>query len=133
MKVERTHFEKLDVYKLAEKLSDEIWTVVTGWGYFSRDTVGRQLLRAAYSIGANIAEGTGRGSFVDNRRFIRNARGSLNETRHWLRRAHRRGLLGEDAVARIRPTIDELSLKLSAYHRSMGELAAKDRETKDRS
>ncbi len=132
MKAERTHFEKLDVYKLAEKLSDEIWTVVTAWGYFSRDTVGRQLVRAADSIGANIAEGAGRGSFTDNRRFIRNARGSLNETRRWLRRAHQRSLLRQDAVAKIRPTVDELSLKLSAYHRSMGELAAKDRETKER-
>jgi four helix bundle protein len=129
MKAERTHFEKLQVYKLAERLCDEIWTVAKGWDYFSRDTVGRQLVRAADSIGANIAEGTGRGSFLDNRRFIRNARGSLYETRHWLRRAHQRGLLGRDVVAKIRPTIDELSLKLSAYLRSMSELAAKRLET----
>jgi four helix bundle protein len=131
MRAQRTHFEKLDVYKLAERLCDEIWTVAKGWDYFSRDTVGRQLVRAADSIGANIAEGTGRGSFIDNRRFIRNARGSLYETRHWLRRAHQRGLLEQEAVVRIRPTIDELSLKLSAYLRSMSELAAKGRETKD--
>src|SRR5215469_17361946 len=101
MKAERKHFEKLQVYKLAERLCDEIWTVAKGWDYFSRDTVGRQLVRAADSIGANIAEGTGRGSYVDNRRFARNARGSLNETRHWLRRAHKRGLLTDGAVQRI--------------------------------
>ena len=130
MKAERTYFEKLDVYKLAEKLSDEIWEVVKGWDYFCRDTLGRQLVRAADSIGANIAEGTGRGSFIDNRRFIRNARGSLNETRHWLRRAHQRDLLEREAVARVRPTIDELSLRLSAYHRSMNELAARDDDNK---
>jgi len=122
MKAERTHFEKLNVYKLAETLCDEIWTVAKGWDYFSRDTVGRQLVRAADSIGANIAEGTGRGSYVDNRRFARNARGSLNETRHWLRRAHQRGLLTDGAVQRIRPVIDELSLKLSAYLRSISQL-----------
>jgi 23S rRNA-intervening sequence protein len=56
MKAERTYFEKLDVYKLAETLSNEIWTVTKGWDYFSRDTVGRQLVRAADSVGANIAE-----------------------------------------------------------------------------
>jgi len=131
MKAEHTYFEKLDVYKLAERLSDEIWTVAKGWDYFSRDTVGRHLVRAADSIGANIAEGTGRGSFIDNRRFIRNARGSLYETRHWLRRAHQRSLLERDAVAKIRPTIDELSLKLSGYLRSMSELAAKGRGSKN--
>jgi four helix bundle protein len=131
MKAERTHFEKLDVYRLAETLCDEIWKVAKGWDNLSRDTVGRQLIRAADSIGANIAEGTGRGSFIDNRRFIRNARGSLYETRHWLRRAHQRDLLGRDVVAKIRPTIDELSLKLSAYLRSMSELAVKSSESKN--
>jgi four helix bundle protein len=82
MKAQRTYFEKLDVYKLAEKLSDEIWAVVTGWDCFCRDTVGRQLVRAADSAGANIAEGTGRGSLIDNRRVIRNARGPLSKTKN---------------------------------------------------
>jgi len=69
----RTNFENLEVYKLAERLADEIWSVVLRWDYFARDTVGKQLVRAADSIGANIAEGTGRRSFQDNRRFVRTA------------------------------------------------------------
>ena len=88
----RTSFENLQVYKLGEKLADEIWTVVSSWELFPKMTVGRQIVRAADSIGANIAEGTGRGSFQDNRRFVKMARGSLNETKHWLRRAYCRGL-----------------------------------------
>lgn len=35
---------------------------------------------AADGIGANIAEGSGRGSMQDKRRFVRMARGSLDET-----------------------------------------------------
>jgi four helix bundle protein len=116
----RSNFENLVVYQLSEKLSDEIWAVVGGWDYFSKDTVGKQLVRSADSIGANIAEGTGRGSFQDNRRFVRNARGSLNETRHWLRRAHRRNLMSAEKTERIRPLIDELSPRLNAYLRSIG-------------
>jgi four helix bundle protein len=116
----RTGFENLQVYKLGEKLADEVWVVVTGWEQFSKMTVGKQIVRAADSIGANIAEGTGRGSFQDNRRFVRMARGSLNETQHWLRRAYRRGLLSKDDVKRIRPIIDELAPKLNAYLRSIG-------------
>jgi four helix bundle protein len=116
----RTSFEKLQVYKLGEKLADEVWVVVTGWEQFSKMTVGKQIVRAADSIGANIAEGTGRGSFQDNRRFVKMARGSLNETQHWLRRAYRRGLLSKDDVKRIRPIIDELAPKLNAYLRSIG-------------
>jgi four helix bundle protein len=81
---QRSNCERLRVYELAEKLADEIWSVVLKWEYFPRDTIGKQLVRAADSIGANIAEGVGRGSFQDNRRFVRMARGSLNETKHWL-------------------------------------------------
>ena len=74
----RTNFEGLRVYQLAEELADRIWEIVMGWNIFARDTVGKQLVKAADSIGANIAEGTGRGTFVDNRRFVRISRGSLN-------------------------------------------------------
>jgi four helix bundle protein len=126
----RTNFENLDVYKLAEKLADEIWTVVISWDHFSKLTVGRQITRAADSIGANIAEGTGRGSFQDNRRFVRTARGSLNETRHRLRRAHRRHLLTTEMVKRIKPIIDELAPRLNAYIRSIGRSLDKDSANK---
>ena len=121
--VARTSFENLQVYKLGEKLADEVWTVVTGWEQFAKTTVGRQMVRAADSVGANIAEGTGRGSFQDNRRFVKMARGSLNETKHWLRRAYRRGLLSTEDVKRIRPIIDELAPKLNAYLQSIGSIS----------
>lgn len=67
----KSAFENLKVYQLSEVLADEIWDVVMGWDRFARDTVGGQIVRAADSIGANIAEGSGPGSFQDNRRFIR--------------------------------------------------------------
>jgi four helix bundle protein len=83
----RTNFENLRVYKLSEELADAIWDIVMKWDAFAKDTVGRQIVRSADSVGANIAEGTGRHSFQDNRRFVKIARGSLNETQHFLRRA----------------------------------------------
>ena len=47
--MERTNFEKLDVYKLSEALADDIWNVVAKWEYFAKDTVGKQIVRAADS------------------------------------------------------------------------------------
>jgi four helix bundle protein len=117
--VEKTNFEKLRVYKLAESLADGIWSVVLTWDFLARDTVGKQIIRAADSIGANIAEGTGKGTFQDNRRFIRMARGSLYETQHWLRRSYKRGLLSKEQVERLKPIIDELTPELNAYFRSI--------------
>jgi len=110
----KTNFEKLRVYQLSERLADEIWSIVLQWNLFARDTVGKQLVKAADSIGANIAEGTGRGTFVDNRRFVRIARGSLNETQHWLRRAYKRKLLSEKEIQTVKPIIVELAPTLNA-------------------
>ncbi len=120
--MERTNFEKLQVYKLSEKLSDHIWRIVIKWDFLAKDTVGRQLIRAADSIGANIAEGSGRGTDPDLRRFLRIARGSLYETQHWLRRAYKRRLLTEKEVNDTLPIIQELTPKLNAYLRSIGTL-----------
>ncbi|MCM3904839.1 MAG: four helix bundle protein [Pyrinomonadaceae bacterium] len=123
--MERTNFEKLQVYKLSEKLSDDIWRIVIRWDFLAKDTVGKQLIRAADSIGANIAEGSGRGTNPDLRRFLRIARGSLYETQHWLRRSYRRKLLTEKQVNDLLPIIKELTPKLNAYLRSIGALKTK--------
>ena len=113
-------FEELRVYQQAEELADLVWDIVIAWRVLAKDTVGKQMIRSADSIGANIAEGHGRGSYQDNRRFVRIARGSLYETRHWLRRAYSRKLLTASQVSRIKPLVDNLSPMLNAYLKSIG-------------
>jgi four helix bundle protein len=81
-------FEDLQVYQLAEKLANQIWYIVKEWDYFSKDTIGKQIVRAADSVCANIVEGRGRYNDQDNRRFVKIARGSLYETISWLRLAY---------------------------------------------
>ena len=115
----KTAFERLEVYQLSERLADAIWDMASGWADFARDTVGKQLVRAADSIGANIAEGYGRGSGADNRRFVRTARGSLNETQHWLRRAFRRKLMTQAQVNLLKPLVRELGPRLNADLKSI--------------
>ena len=110
----RTQFENLRVYRVAEEIADLVWTVVSSWDYLPQSTVGRQLINSSDSIGANIAEGTGRGSFADNRRFARIARGALFEVKHWLRRAYRRQLLSDTEVKAFQQLIEDLTPKLSA-------------------
>jgi len=117
--MERTNFEKLQVYQLSEKIADNIWNIVIRWDSLAKDTVGKQIVRAADSIGANIAEGSGRGSLQDNRRFVRIARGSLYETIHWLRRSYMRKLLSQTETKKVRALVEELSPKLNAFLRSV--------------
>ncbi len=108
------------MFRLAERLADAVWATVECWENLPRDTIGKQVVRSADSIGANIAEGAGRGSFKDNQRFVKIARGSLNETRFWLRRAHARKLIGEEQIRVIRPIVEELGPRLNAYLNSIG-------------
>jgi four helix bundle protein len=118
--VGRPDFEDLEVYRLAERLANEIWQIVKGWDNFSKDTLGKQIVRAADSICANIAEGRGRYSDQDNRRFVKIARGSLYETISWLRLAYARHLLETEQISKFKPLLDELLPKLNAYLKSIG-------------
>jgi four helix bundle protein len=93
--------------------------MVMNWDIFAKDTVGKQLVRAADSICANIAEGRGRWSFKDNQRFIRIARGSLYETKSFLRLAYSRKLMNDQQIDRIQPLLEELTPKLNAYLKSL--------------
>lgn len=111
----KTKFEDLEIYQVSEKLCDEIWDVVIKWDHFPKNTVGIQLVNASDGIGSNIAEGSGKGSYADFKRYVKISRGSLFETKHWLRRAYRRKLVNEIEVQRLKPLMDELLPRLSAF------------------
>ena len=115
-------FQDLQVYQLSERLADEIWKIVDSWDKFAKDTLGKQIVRSADSVGANIAEGVGRGTYKENRRFVIIARGSLNETQHWLRRAYKRNLLTTEQINSIKAIINELAPKLNSYLNSIGKV-----------
>ncbi len=111
--------EDLEVYQLAEQIADQIWNICTNWEWFAKDTVGKQLVRAADSIGANIAEGYGRYSFKENLQFCYYARGSYFETRHFLRRASQRKLLTKEQSGELKKVFHPFNLKLNAYIKSI--------------
>src|SRR5215468_6175467 len=124
----RANFENLRIYELSEKLADKVWGLVVNWESFAKDTIGKQLVRAADGIGANIAEGSGRGSSQDYRRFLRISRGSLYETLHWLRRAYMRKLLSAKQSSELRAIISDLSPALNAYLGAVSKSAAREKK-----
>ena len=105
-------FQELRVYQLSEKLADDIWEIVNQWESLPQNTVGKQIIRSA--------EGVERGSYQENRRFIKIARGSLYETQHWLRRAYSRNLLTDEQIKTLKVTIENLAPQLNAYLNSVG-------------
>jgi four helix bundle protein len=81
----RYRLEDLEVYQLAESFSDKVWEIVITWDHFTKDTIGKQMTRSADSISANIAEGYGRFHYRENKNFCYFSRGSIIETKGWLK------------------------------------------------
>jgi four helix bundle protein len=96
-----SRFRRLVAYRLAADLADELHASVSAWPERERASIGDQLIRAIDSVGANIAEATGRWTLADKRRLLLIARGSLHETEHWVERAEARGLLPRGTIDRI--------------------------------
>jgi len=107
--------EKLDVYILAEKLADFVWTDFDTWSEKVQKTVGHQVIRSADSISANFAEGFGRYSSNDRAKFYFYSRGSFEETKSWLRKLIRRKIVTDEQIKNYEVIINELGPKLNAY------------------
>ena len=112
--------EDLEVYNLSEIISDKIWDVVMRWDYFAKDTIGKQLCRAADSISANIAEGYGRYHYKENKNFCYYSRGSILEVKSFLRKSKNRNLISEDCYSELYIELQTIHLKLNAYIKYIG-------------
>ena len=107
--------ENLWIVQLAGKLADQITAQVKTWSSLDKRTIGAQIIRAADSIGANIVEGFGRHHPQDSLRFFYIARGSLEETRYFVRRAAERGLWSSKEDQMLLGFYQHLSIALNAF------------------
>lgn len=112
--------EELNVYNLAMALGNAIWENVTKWNDFERGTMGKQLIRAADSVAANLSEGFGRYHYKDVKNFGYYSRGSLYETKTWLTKAYERKLISEDEYTKFTEKINDLGVRINNYINSIG-------------
>ena len=109
------------IVRNARRLSDLVSKFVSTWSSYHRRTIGDQMLRAADSVGANLAEGYGRHHVGDGLRFYYIARGSLEETLDWLRKAIKRDLIDRNKGAILIMQYLQLSRSIKVfitYHQS---------------
>ncbi|MCK3684600.1 four helix bundle protein [Maribellus sp. YY47] len=104
--------DKISAYRLAFDFSNEVWKEVLKWDYFAKETVGKQFVKAADSISANIAEGFGRYSKKDKVRFYRISMGSLEETEDWIRKSSVRELITNEVSLIYANTLQQLRKEL---------------------
>jgi len=109
------NLEDFQVYQLAIQMGEDVWAIVDKWNYFQKDTVGKQLVRAADSISANLSEGFGRYHYKETKHFCYYSRGSLFETKTWLTKAKHRNLISSDQSELLMQQIKNLSVKINNY------------------
>lgn len=107
--------EKLEIYNLAEGFSDSIWNIVIKWNYFEKDTIGKQIVRAADSISANIAEGYGRYFYKESKQFYFYSRGSIQETKAWLSKCKRRNMIAVEECDLLISSAEIILAKLNGF------------------
>jgi four helix bundle protein len=88
-------FRALRVWSAAHRLTLAVYRITRVFPAEERYALVSQLRRAASSIGANIAEGCGRASSADARRFCHQALGSVCEVLDHALLARDLGLLDE--------------------------------------
>ncbi|MBE9466951.1 MAG: four helix bundle protein [Bacteroidetes bacterium] len=104
----------VNVYKIAFSLSNYVWNIVVKWEWFAKDTVGKQFVRAADSIPANISEGFGRYGKKDKIKFYRYSMGSVWESFDWNEKSKIRKLLTEDEYNHILKELKLLPKELNS-------------------
>ena len=112
------NFEQLECWKACRELRVfVVQTVVPLLPGDERFRMADQLIRAARSTTANIAEGDGRFHYLDNAKFCRNAHGSCKEVLDHLLTAKDESLISTELLMQGRLLVERAVKLLSAYIR----------------
>jgi len=110
-------FEKLNVYQDIIDLRIKMQQIISNFPSEEKYDSVRQIKRATDSIGANIAEGSGRSSNIDQSHFTNMSYASALEVIYHLTIAHQLGYVKKDDYINLRKDIDKISNKLNALYK----------------
>ena len=108
-------FKTLTVWEKAHQLTLLIYKATSNFPSDERFGLTSQLRRSCSSIAANIAEGCGRGSDNELRRFLEIAMGSASETEYHLLLARDLGHLKQQQHAELDEAICEVKRMLASF------------------
>ena len=107
-------YTKLKVWSKAHELTLAVYAATRSFPADERYGLTSQLRRSTSSIGSNIAEGTGRGSNLEFKRFLHYAVGSTNEAKYQLLLARDLGYIEHAAHVQLDGLVVEIKRMLAA-------------------
>lgn len=112
-------YRNLVIWQKAHAITLDIYRVTATFPQEERFGLINQLRRASVSIASNIAEGCGRDSDPELRRFLQIAMGSANEVEYQLFLACELGFVGIEDHTGIDAQIKELKRMMNAFIRRL--------------
>jgi len=106
-------FRNLSVWQKAHKLTLEVFAISATFARPPYYALQGQMIRAAMSVPANLAEGAGRAGDLEFRRFARIALGSASELEYHLLLARDLGLIPAATHGRLSNGVVELKRMLA--------------------
>lgn len=107
--------ENLQIWKESASLVEAIYLATKPWPKEETYGLTSQMRRAAVTIPANLAEGIGRGTYLETARFAQIALGSLYECDTLLVIAERLGYIDCEATRELRNTSSRLCKQVSSF------------------
>ncbi len=108
-------FESLEVWKQARIFRKLIIDISRTLPPEEKYRLTDQIKRASRSVTANIAEGYGRFHYLDNIKFCRDARGSLNETLDHITVAFDEAYISSEQLTASRMQFEKVLKLLNGY------------------
>ena len=112
------NYKELVVWRKAHQMTLEVYNATRAFPREELYGLTSQLRRSAASVGANIAEGSGRRSSKEICRFLQIARGSASEAENHLLLARDLKFLREEDYRKLAKSADELQRMLTALIQS---------------
>ena len=112
-------FHDLEIWKLSHQLVLEVYKISKMFPKEENFRITSQLLRAAYSIPSNIAEGMGRYSRKEFVNFLTIARGSVEECKYFILLAKDLRYLSEIIFAELTLKYDSLGKMINSLINSL--------------
>lgn len=106
-------FEKLDVWKKAVSLYEDVHKSASSIGRDEQFSLGEQIRRAYLSLSTNIAEGTGRDNDKEAKYFYNVAKGSIYEVVSLLHVMKARSYLASESHGALYGRCDEIARMLT--------------------
>ncbi len=112
-------FEKLEVWKLSRELNNFIYDITDQFPYKEEKNLTLQIRRASVSISSNIAEGSGKLSKKDYKRYLQISFGSAMELLNQFYLAFDRKYIDEQILNEIKTKINSITRMLNSLSQSL--------------